>query len=153
EGASLGGDATKALEELKSEHPDAWSAYRMLTRVPDDEESLAIVRQFEESFGGAGSQMPWASLRSVVARKLVALGVNPAGPRASFQEVESVPWFQVWAAPNGEWVPAEPQVRSAGQRQVFEQLDRHLADALFNRGGRDYESIGLGWAEPKDPVR
>ena len=25
-------------------------------------------------------------------------------------------------------------------------LDRHLADALFNRGGRDFESIGLGLA-------
>ena len=51
--------------------------------------------------------------------------------------------------PGGEWEPL-PSTRAARAWTDSRQLlDRHLAEAFFNRGGRDFESIGLGWLEPR----
>lgn len=42
-------------------------------------------------------------------------------------------------------------LRHTGLEESRRLLDGHLAEALFNRGGRDFESIGLGWLDPAEP--
>lgn len=134
---------------LKSDHPDVWAALVLEHRGAASDDEMATIRQFTESFGGDGRVVPWDSLASDVERELVSLGVNPAGPQRSGQHVGGArPWWELHSPPDGEWERMPPDRRVDGLRETRDLLNRHLADAFFNRGGRDYESIGLGWLEP-----
>ena len=47
------------------------------------------------------------------------------------------------------WTPL-PGAQMAGAQLAFtSSLNVQLAEALFDRAGRDVESVGLGWIEPR----
>lgn len=154
-GDPLDGSTAEMLGALKRNHPDLWSAYRVVARMgienADDSERAAIAA-FELEHGGDGDRLDWGVLRTRMTSQLVGLGVNPAGPLPSAAEVAGVhSWQQLHEPPDHEWKPLPLAQRSAGLRLSEQHLDGYLADALFDRGGRDFESIGLGWLEPRDP--
>lgn len=137
---------------LKSDHPDAWTALVLESRGVAGEDERAAIAALEAQLGSDGSTLGWASLRNEVQRQMVMLGVNPAGVQRSAQHVAGqAPWWELHQAPNDEWARLAPDLRADGVRESSELLDRHLSDAFFNRGGRDFESIGLGWLEPAAP--
>jgi DEAD/DEAH box helicase domain-containing protein len=156
--AASGGELEDAERELadgiKSDSPDLWAALRLeaggLELEAKDREAI---ERFERRYGAQGKALPWASLARGVERELVGLGVNPAGPQASGQAVGGGrPWWELHAPPAGEWETMAADLRHAGLEESRRLLDGHLAEAFFNRGGRDFESIGLGWLEPADPA-
>lgn len=156
--AAAGEELSDAEQELvrglKSDQPDLWTALRLEARgLPPEEEDEQIVSRFEREHGSEDQALPWESLARAVERELVSLGVNPAGPQASGRAVGGGrPWWQLHPSPHGEWKRMPPDIRSAGLEESRRLLDRHLSDAFFNRGGRDFESIGLGWLEPVAPA-
>ncbi len=145
----------RQLAAYQAAHPTVWAAYMVLAHaeVPEQQE---VVRGFEELHGGHARRLEWGTLAERVIKETVSLGINPAGPAPSAQQVAAPHnWWQVHEPPIGEdpplWRALSVEQRSRGLGLTREFLDQHLADAFFNRGGRDFESIGLGWLEPRRP--
>ena len=73
---------------------------------------------------------------------------QPGRPGASVEELDGATGggSSTRRTPSGCSWP--PRFSYAALVDARSRLDGYIADALFNRGGRDFESIGLGWFEP-----
>jgi DEAD/DEAH box helicase domain-containing protein len=147
--ASLSGDDERALTLIRREHPEVWAAYRLAAAGAATDGDQLLIDEFEREHGGRDDRVRWGELLLRVQTTMVGLGVNPAGPGASVQRVAQDPWWRYYPPPHGDdWEPLPINQQDRGQEIGRSHLSSHTADALFNRGGRDYESIGLGWIEP-----
>jgi DEAD/DEAH box helicase domain-containing protein len=150
-GAPATGQSSQTVSQLKADDPDLWAALVLEARgVAGTEEREQIARW---SAGHAESgRLAWEALARRIEHRLLSLGVNPAGPQPSGQHVAGRhPWWTLFAPPDGEWQQLAAEIRGPGLDLARTMLDQHLAQAFFNRGGRDYEAIGLGWLEPRSP--
>lgn len=147
-GQPLSEDQARLLKLYKADVPDVWTAMRLQARGVAEAEDIARIDEYVDKHGGDAQRLPWEVLRQRVERRLVELGVNPAGSAPTSASYDGHPWWLLHAPPRAEWVQLPAEVRAGGQQEARACLDRHLADAMFNRGGRDFESIGLGWFEP-----
>ncbi|MFE4959669.1 DEAD/DEAH box helicase [Streptomyces sp. NPDC056653] len=88
-----------------------------------------------------------------IEKALLALGVNPGGPKDSLGQV---PWQK--GAPDLNWTsvydwsrsPVEPWLGIEERQQTLlkniqESLRGEMLGGLFGSAGRDFESLGLGW--------
>lgn len=115
------------------------------------DEDAALIRAFEAKYAGPERFVEWSSLLTRMSRELLAIGVNPAGPDASFRNVEGTdrPWYAVWDPPRAHlWQMLPPDVARQERQRQIEHLTARLCDGFFDRAGRDIESIGLGFLEP-----
>ena len=144
------------LEDAKSQFPNEWAAYRLRARGAASEEDEAVIASFEARYGSGF--LRWAEILHKVENALVALGQNPGGTAESLQEIETgEPWWAAYQPPkSGLWNPS-PNVGSATEfrRLLRRALAAEVAGAAFDRGGRDLESIGLGFVHvgASAPVR
>ncbi len=140
--------------------PESWAAVRRL-----EERDLATFSALRSIWEGnpdadAASELTHTaalsrppSLRDLavlVSGDLLARGLNPGGPHASLRETAGTSphsWSQLY-----NWTlnpPAPKAGLSDPERQLLEEiqasLEKELLDGLFAGGGRDFESIGLGW--------
>ena len=139
-----------ALDLLASQQPKVWVAYKLLKKGAADDDDLAVmVAAFEEQNSG-GPGVSWGQLLGDLERRMVALGINPAGPRASAQKWHKVPWQRLYDPPGEDlWTTIDPGRASEGsQDQRYRHLMSYVAQAVFDRAGRDSESIGLGLLRP-----
>ena len=83
-------------------------------------------------------------------RRLVALGINPAGPRPSMQKFDQRAWHQAYEWNGERLVPSQSPTED--QRAIREQLRTGLKGEvlanLFSGVGRDIESLAFGMALP-----
>jgi DEAD/DEAH box helicase domain-containing protein len=113
------------------------------------------IAAFEAKHSGPELFVSWSSLVFRISRELVALGVNPAGPDASFRTVANSdrPWYAAWEPPTpGLWRQVDSDIARQEQQRQREHLTVKLCEAAFDRAGRDLESIGLGFIEPGNVV-
>ncbi|MGD2101227.1 MAG: DEAD/DEAH box helicase [Acidimicrobiia bacterium] len=98
--------------------------------------------------------LPMTRLANSLFRELLQLGMNPGGPSPSLQGYprfasDRMPWTDLF-----EWgeAPSTRTDRSQHQDDLFRamslQMQRELQDSVFGSRGRDFESIGLGFAAP-----
>ena len=140
----------RVADGLKADDPDLWAALVLDARGVAGEEERARIEAFAAAHGAGARRLPWEALANRIERRLVELGVNPAGSQASGASVGGQhDWWRLFDAPDGEWTRLDPMVRSEGLSEARRMLNQHLAEAFFNRGGRDFEAIGLGWLEPR----
>lgn len=153
--AVLTNDDRERLEALKSQYPDLWVAYRAVARGIAEDDERAAIEAFEATYRTEGRRFPWNDLLAGIERRLVSLGVNPAGPDpmlAAYPEGTDHPWWRLYRPPvPGAWEQATgAEAQHEARRRRREALGPQVAAALFDRAGRDFESIGLGWLEPVD---
>ena len=113
-----------------------------------DSERIAA---FEAQHSGPGRFVTWGSLVHRLSRELLALGMNPAGPDASFRTIDGpdVPWYSAWEPPEpGLWHQIDSDLGHQEQQRQKERLTVRVSEGAFDRAGRDLESIGLGIVEP-----
>ena len=148
------GKAIDDLESIKRDRPDLWSSYEKVQLLGREDPRLAAdvarIDAFEAEHTEVGRRLDWTLLRQRLIGTLSGLGVNPAGPLPSADRVAggNRHWRQLYDPPSGEWEPLPLQQRGAGLDVSAQMLDQHLGDALLSRGGRDLESIGLGYLAP-----
>lgn len=148
----LSDDERRTVDGLKADDPDLWVALVLDRRGAAGEQERQRIAAFDNAHGSGSRRLPWEAIATRIERRLVELGVNPAGPQPSGQAVAGRHhWWELFEAPGGEWTRLDATVRGPGAQEVRALLDQHLAEAFFNRGGRDFESIGLGWLEPRVP--
>ena len=114
-------------------------------------EDTARIARFEAAEEQASGRSSWPVLLLRTSTELVELGVNPAGPKASMARLvadQNLPWYRVHRPPTeGLWhtLPTELTVHDLDRQR--ESLATELASSIFDRAGRDVESIGLGWVD------
>ncbi|MEZ5080349.1 MAG: DEAD/DEAH box helicase [Thermoleophilia bacterium] len=143
-----------AIDALMSAQPRLWSALRLEAKGAADDEDTAVIHAAEEREAAAGAALSWDHVVGRVRGDLVTLGVNPAGPLPSASDqAPDGHWWELHPPPEpGLWRAVSPEQAGPGRRHSDALLSNHLADAVFSRGGRDLESIGIGWLEPQRPV-
>lgn len=140
------------MNAFNAKHSQAWELIqkeRWLPLSPVEQEVLA---------GLAGKsaddqRLSWGEIREKISTRLVSLGVPPGGSGPSMsRDPSGAPWYQAYQPPYpGAW-PVLPGTAMGKALMTFSNaLNVHMAEALFDRAGRDIESVGLGWIEPRDP--
>ncbi len=143
------------LETGKTNHPDVWAAY-LYGR--DNPQGRATIAEFELSQSGTARRLPWDDLAERLERKLIDLGVNPAGPSPDWAHWglnNDAPWWEAYSPPanlTDAWTRRGSNASRLSHRRLVrsDPLTKSLYSALFDFTGRDFESIGLGWIEPVD---
>lgn len=98
----------------------------------------------------SGGSVSWPALVTWIEQALVKLGVNPAGPDASKQRHDQSPWWMFYDPPMGEtWQAVDSTAAAAGRAYFRNLLTQHIAAAMFDRAGRDLESLGAAFVAPK----
>lgn len=145
-----------AFDELVANDPSLLIAYtrRSVGRAtPEDD---ARISAFETTENERSRRFSWSSVLQRMVADLVALGINPAGPKASMRTLTidpKLPWYRVHQPPqDGLWNPLPPDLRSQDLARHRESLSVELASAVFDRAGRDIESIGLAFGDADMPT-
>ncbi|WP_228922846.1 DEAD/DEAH box helicase [Streptomyces sp. DH7] len=132
---------TAAREVLMAIHSQAMGHVR-----PEDERTLATYRASRK-----GPTL--VELSNAISRSTVSYGINPGGPDFSLsRSEESRPWTDLYSWSKG--VPPRPRPDdslTADLVRLRGDIDRALRvqvqRAVFATGGRDLESLGIGYAE------
>jgi DEAD/DEAH box helicase domain-containing protein len=100
----------------------------------------------------ADLRITWPNLLTSMRNAMVALGQNPAGPKASLAEIDSAPWWKYFDPPSPqEWVPLSAVVGADGRRRLMEEFSIQVAKSIFDRAGRDMESMGIASIDVEGP--
>lgn len=94
----------------------------------------------------------WAALIMSMRDQLVKLGQNPAGPAASLATDQTsgdgTPWWRFFEPPSGSNIqPMEREAAADGSRNYINLMSLEVAKSIFDRAGRDFESMGLATIE------
>ena len=136
---------TQIVEELRASNQPVVDAYLILHLGGASDEHVSLIDAFEKA--SAAASRSWVSLVEEVRTRLIELGVSPTGASARFSRLEDglTPWFQAYDTPvraEGFWVKISADTERQQHRQFLVEA---LAGAVFGFGGRDLESIGLGY--------
>ncbi|MFJ7913004.1 DEAD/DEAH box helicase [Kitasatospora sp. NPDC096204] len=115
---------------------------------------VALFTSDEAGAAAAGARLTSPPTLESLARvhvntRLLALGVNPAGPKPSVQQVNDLPWHELfdWDQQPPALLPGTSDARKAALTSEDGLLENTL-EALFSGAGRDIESLGLGSVAP-----
>jgi len=110
----------------------------------DEVDDQELIKLKEKDIGLTGKS--WTGLVNSITNKLVSLGVSPAGPKASFQNIGGVAWYQAYEPKNGEWLQA-PEEQCRIMRDIFNRALRPeiASEVIYGRAERDMESVGVGY--------
>ncbi|WP_214105065.1 DEAD/DEAH box helicase [Acrocarpospora catenulata] len=90
--------------------------------------------------------------RTIIHRRLMALGVNPAGPRRSVQQPGGQDWHSLydWKVNPPRLIPQLSDAMRDTVLTAEEDLLENAIEALFSGSNRDFESLGMGWVDAAD---
>ena len=149
--SQLDAEELHRFNEMAAANPALALAYAreaMGTASQDDEDLIA---GFEKTSKTGGHS--WSSTLHMTMSDLVQLGVNPAGPRASMRRLVVDPgleWFRVHEPPlPGLWTRLPLDRLTDDIARQRESLATEMATGIFDRAGRDSESMGLAWIDAK----
>ncbi len=140
--------AEQALrDELAAEDPSLLPLFAKEVHVPLSEAESARLKALTSKT--AGTSVPWAAAVQGVQSSLVALGIPPGGPGPSMTILGEAPWYRVFPPPEpGLWDQLPPVVAAPLAEQSRRSLTRGISEAVFDRAGRDLESVGLAVVTP-----
>jgi Lhr-like helicase len=142
-------EARAAFDQLKRERPQLAMTLMLEGRglaLPEQLQQLATER-------AAGTAPSLTSVAGRLELRLVALGVNPAGPAPSMQVTDERSWHHLY-----EWSPdvrAKDAAQLSNAQRAFrdDELRRGLREqverSVFSGTGRDLEAIGVALAGPR----
>ncbi|WP_433537208.1 DEAD/DEAH box helicase [Micromonospora sp. CA-249363] len=151
-GTPLSADEQLAFTSFQTQHPDVFQAVmRQVTGIASTEDKSLISRYREES--RSSTRLSWAVVTSRLQESMLKKGLHPAGPAQSMQQTpHGEPWYRAYEPPiTGHWIPLDPQARVESQQLYRQALATAMAEAVFDRAGRDLESTGLVVVEPRAP--
>lgn len=154
--ADLSATEQALMRRFMAEDIGTYTAYVRESVNAATEDDRALIAAFERADAERRGRRPWSEVLERTTAELVALGVNPAGPDASAQRLvvdRGLGWQCVYPPPVPKaWVQVPPQLRVTDLQRHREMLAASLAEAVFDRAGRDAESIGLGWVDARVSV-
>ncbi|MDB4108873.1 DEAD/DEAH box helicase [Porticoccaceae bacterium] len=113
-----------------------------------NEKHEQIVRKY--AVDNAGKRMRWTVLVEKVENILVGLGINPGGTEVSRSHINGEFWINYFSPPKKNlWTPLDFESRKEGHDYLRKLLAVSIAEAIFDGGARDLESLGVGSVEMK----
>ena len=127
--------------------PGIWTALRLQASDQAEEVELDLIRQHDANVSEPG--MDWSVLLRRIREELIALGQNPAGTGKSYATTErnakGVPWYRFFDFKKTvPWPPLAQDAKTQGRDIFLQKFSVHLAESLFDKAGRDLESMGIG---------
>lgn len=146
--ASRGRDLTESersqVEQAEGAVKGCWKSARLKAAGDDDEDDQKLLSTLDHASDSRGKS--WSLLVSAVRDSMVERGINPAGPEDSLQMHRGAPWWRFFDRPAGSsWEQLAAEIRNGGVEYYTELCSRKIAESLFDRAGRDIESMGLGY--------
>lgn len=112
--------------------------------------------QVDAAFKAEGpTRVSWGELQVSISDRFVAKGMAPGGPGPSAAtNTDGSPWWTAFEPPtSGKWTALPQPMRGQEAEQHRDRLLTAVAEALFDRAGRDAESVGLAYVAPTHAVR
>ena len=146
---SLGADEKALFDEFSASHPAAVQLIGKAHHVTLEPAEAEIVEQALAESESA-TAVSWSALRQALAQRLLTLGIPPAGPGPSAaRNQDGSPWWEAFVPPvDGLWTPLPADVREPQAALQRERLVETLARAVFDRAGRDLETMGIAYFAP-----
>src|SRR5207237_111705 len=119
-GETLDDESAAFLESWKREYVDLWGALKNESKGKADEEELEQIRAAEKSEDAASEMVRWSQMIELAQKKLISLGVNPAGPRPSYQFFQGRPWFRMM--PSADWHSLPENATKTSREEIAKQL-------------------------------
>lgn len=143
-GRDLTPEEAAQREAAESASPGSWKAAKLFRLEEADADDLAVLAKLDEASKAAGKS--WSSLVTGVLDHMVSLGINPAGPEHLLQEYYDIPWWKFFDKPAGaRWEEPVDELKQRGRVRYTGLCAARIALSLFDRAGRDIESMGIGY--------
>jgi len=143
-GRALTDDEAAAREAAELAAPGSWKAAKLYRLEEADEADLAVLAKLDEASKAAGKG--WSSLVTTVRDQMVSRGINPAGPEHHLQVYLKTPWWKFFDRPAGaNWQEPETELKQMGHVHYTAKCAARIALSLFDRAGRDIESMAIGY--------
>ncbi|MEU6904749.1 DEAD/DEAH box helicase [Streptomyces coeruleorubidus] len=135
-------NARTAMERLRDRNPADWGRLKAILADDLDAEP-ELLPDLERKF----SELPSLDdLASDLEGMLLKHGTNPAGPAASLQQTSAgQPWTALYNWGRDREAVVETQAQEELLNRLRSRLRLETISSLFSGGGRDFESLGLGW--------
>ena len=143
------------FDELTSARPQLFQAFVMEAAGAASGEQQKLIEAFVASHAGPENVLSWPAAVGQLSAELVRLGVNPAGPAASYWTIEDSnrPWYSAWPPTQpGAWQQVDLGIAHEAQKVQKVELTYRISDTAFDRAGRDLESTGLAIVDAEVPV-
>lgn len=149
--SGLSPEERAVFDELSARDLSLIRAYLRASTNQATSDDLARIHTFEANEVEGKRRRPWPVVLQRTVSELVGLGVNPAGPKASMAHLIAdprLPWNRAQQPPSpGLWNTLPPEIAVHDLALQRESLATELANSVFDRAGRDLESIGLATIE------
>jgi DEAD/DEAH box helicase domain-containing protein len=148
----LRGEALTAAEQsvvltLQQSDPALWAAIvAYVNGVASDDQAALVKGALQEEDAPA---VAWGELAARMSDRLVSLGIAVAGPAPSAATIDgSIPWYRAFAPPAaGLWTQVPSELAMPARQALRERLVTALGEAVFDRAGRDVESLAIGFLD------
>ncbi len=129
--------------------PGIFDAVQLNKFVPTQERRDLIAKH---DAAATSASTGWPTLIANIRDALVGIGQNPAGPAASLAtdnwKENGTPWWRFFDPPTGDdWDKVPAAAGFATYSRYMEEFSGHVAKSLFDRAGRDMESMGVARIE------
>jgi DEAD/DEAH box helicase domain-containing protein len=140
-GTPLNAEEEREKTAAQDAEPGSWKAAKLVFKEAGEDDDTEALARLDEAAKRTG--VTWPALLSRIRAHMVSLGINPAGPDASVQELDGAEWWRFFDPPKGaKRSSMDINVQADGRAFYTRHLSVHLANAIFDRAGRDMESMG-----------
>lgn len=144
-------DEVKAYKRFQNSRPGDAIKLKALTDRFADESERSEALAVQASYRSAS--IPLTRLADETEKRLVTLGMNPAGPAYSQQFEEKRRWTGLYDFSGEVPTPRDLDSLTTDEaqwlRRIRSDLKQQILALVFAPRRRDFESIGLGWAIDK----
>lgn len=134
--------ATKDAAELAV--PGSWAAARMTAVGIDETAEQSTLTGLDAASSASGKS--WAMLVTAIRDGMASKGINPAGTEHSLDSYAGEHWFRFFPPPpNKTWPELAAATKIQGMEIYTAACASKIAVSLFDRAGRDLESMGIGY--------
>jgi DEAD/DEAH box helicase domain-containing protein len=141
---ALTAEEATARDAAEQTVPGSWNAARLVVAQMEDQAERDKLSELETASSAVGRS--WAALVSAVRDRMASSGINPAGTAPSVQAHFKLEWWRFFARPvDATWQELPAETRKQGFEYYTERCASNIAGSLFDRAGRDIESMGLGY--------
>lgn len=143
-GAGLNAEQARQRDAAEAACPGVWQAARLTMADMAEDREIALLSRLDTLASAPGKSLSLVvtGIRDRMARS----GINPAGTAQSVDFYNGAKWWRYFDRPAGaSWDELSVDAKKPGLDYYTQHCGAHVATSLFDRAGRDLESMGLGY--------
>lgn len=143
-------EAVSKRDQAEKVTQGIWQAVRLKNTDFISEEELSLIEEHDSRVDRGAVQ--WSALILALRDQFVSLGQNPAGPAASLAtdqpQGNGTPWWRFFEPPtDSNVIPLSREAAADGRNRYVPRMAVEVTKSIFDRAGRDFESMGIATIE------